>query len=343
MLSVPRDVGEVIVEFVEDRDVASLQRVCKRMRVFTERRMGSIRLSLPNRREVLRWMQTQYERHQCFETVWYRPVKSEKYVDKMVDLVYENTPLLTLVTLNRTEDGRIPSWNTLDNVSMYYLSERGRLTTKNMCSMLNECDGYENGYVEKALDSVLPKNSIANPETLLMVLRRRRSCVAAYSDYGLDLVEKLVREMMESMIQQFGDVDEHGTFVVKDFIAVTGIADERLALQTYKKRRDELRMLIMWLINMDHGIIEEEGYVFEDIEIDGVPEDEMDNDEEDLAKTHTQVELDVTSLVTIWEEFLQEEPSKKVCVYFYKRIIEYEEKEWLPCNESIIRWLEERE
>jgi len=266
LIIVPADVGRLIVVSVDDADVVRLQRTCKKLKHYSDSRMEQLRSSIPNNREVLRWIQRQYERYESVNVLWYRPASTGLLGGPYKDVVggeavHVDTPLLVV----REHTRRMTSNLSGDFVSLYYLSDTGRMTTRTTHRIIR----YD-------MELIIPLNSIVDPMTLLRVMRERR-CVCKYE------VDSMVSSTMTLLVSRIETMINTGVVGTREHVA-----------DTYRRMRDELQMAISWVGGMSTSEIA----AYEDTE-DADPD--ADHDNVDVQMTETELLEQVIGLVVSWK------------------------------------------
>jgi len=286
LLDIPTDVGRLIVEWLSELDVARLQQVCRRTKLYGDGRMVQLRMSLPSRREVLQWMQRQFEGFEHVHVVWY---KSNSVV--------------------MTEVSRLHHPHTYNgNVSIYYLSEVGRMTTTAWCISLSQWhnDRDEENAPRTALERAIPEGSVADPQTLLSVMKERRCCKD--NTYGLDVVRSLVSMWMDTRVD----------------VADNAIRTKRIDI--YRRVRDELRIVMTWALSLTRHDVESYGYAYNHYD-DEDPDGDMQKSDEQLFR-----DLDATLIA--WRN--------SWCNQVDSSLRYLDVKEVLPYDEEICKWIERR-
>jgi len=323
MLSIPRDISEIIVEFVEDRDVARLQRVCKKIRVFSEKRMLRIKISIPGVEDVLRWLQVRYERGMPTRVSWWRNCCDEEYdngEEEPIDC--EHTPLLMRWN-HRAETGG-DSLDITDYRNIFYL-DNGRLTCMGDYghNLAEYCGHRERAYGPGSeVRESLPSNVIVDPQTVWNVLKMR-NC----SDVqALEVARKVGKDVIERLERWF--VCSGRIVNVTDSYAEEEEQENERLL--FRRRRDELRLAVYWALNSEE--IQDDTYLdlgeYDDGDMDGREELDRDKDDSELRN-------DIIKCLEKWHRGRGME-------WILGMKEREEERQRLPCDEEIIKWLERK-
>lgn len=199
MLSLPPEAGEVIVEFVNEKDVCRLQRVCKVVWLFSSRRMTQIRTRIPTNQDVLLWLQERYERRIPTTISWWK--EAEAGATHHDSLTQTNEP----IPCDRTP--LLMKWNFRNPHYRFEYRDETRIyyMTTNIEETLSEI-GYANSitildslvkYRGKAcsngvLKDVIPSKSFPDPQTVWNILITRNCSIEQASEVVVKYADSFI-------------------------------------------------------------------------------------------------------------------------------------------------------